>query len=54
MKFEGVGQVPGWLLDGMVNGVADVSKAAVSGALGIGQTLGKILTDPFKKDKGEK
>jgi hypothetical protein len=54
MKFEGVGQVPGWLLEGMVNGVADVSKAAVSGALGIGQTLGKILTDPFKKDKGEK
>ncbi len=53
MKVERVGQAPGWLLEGMINGVADVSKAAVSGALGIGQALGTILTDPFKKDKGE-
>jgi len=54
LKVEGVAQAPAWLLQGMLNGVADVSKAVLSGALGIGQVFGKAVTDPFKKDKGEK
>jgi hypothetical protein len=52
-KTEDIVMFPGRLLEGMVKGATDLSKAVVDGTFAVGNEVKKAVEDSFKKEKKE-